>query len=147
MREFSAAVRIACSPQHAFAFVADYRNVVRVLDGISRWEPLDARTRGAGTHWDVEMRTFGIPLENRLLIDTWEEPRRIGWRSESGLIEQRGGWTFRSAGGGTEVTLEIAYEPPGAALGNLIAGRADGLVRRRLERALAEMKELLERGA
>ncbi len=146
MREFSASVRIACTPQEAFDFVADYRNVERVLEGVTRWEPLDARTRGAGTRWNVEMRTFGIPLGNRLLIDRWDEPRAIGWRSESGLIAQRGGWSFRQRGPQTEVTLRIAYEPPGAAIGNLFASRADASVRRRLEHALEAMKELLEAG-
>lgn len=144
MREFIASTRIACPPEEAFAFVADYRNVPRVLEGISRWDPLDRRTTGSGTHWDVEMRTLGLPLSNRLVIDRWEEPATIGWRSESGPIEQEGSWTFRPVRGGTEVTLRIAYRPPGAAIGNLLAARADGLVRRRLERALEGMRELLE---
>ena len=109
-------------------------------------EPLDDRTRGTGTHWDVEMRTFGVPLRNRLLIDRWDEPRAIGWHSESGLIAQRGGWSFRPVGAETEVTLWIAYEPPGAAIGSLLASRADGVVRRRLRHALEAMKELLEAG-
>lgn len=144
MREFSASIRIRCSPEQAFAFVADYRNVPEVLEGVSRWDPLDARTRGAGTHWDVEMRTLGVPLHNRLLVDGWDEPRRLTWRSESGLIEQRGSWSFRKLRDGVEVTLRIAYEPPGAALGNLLAGSADRLVRRRLERALEAMRDRLE---
>ena len=144
MREFSASVRIARTPTDAFAFVADYRNVAHVLEGVTRWDPLDERTRGAGTHWDVEMRTLGIPVSSRLVIDRWEEPRRIAWRSVSGLVAQRGAWTFRPVAMGTEVTLRIAYEPPGAAIGNLVASRADGLVRQRLERALEAMRELLE---
>jgi uncharacterized membrane protein len=146
MREFSASVRIACTPQQAFDLVADYRNARRVLEGVTRWEPVDHRTRGAGTRWNVEMRTFGVPLSNRLLIDRWDEPRAIGWHSESGLIGQRGGWSFRPVGAETEATLRIAYEPPGAAVGNLLASRTDAVVRRRLQRALEAMKELLEAG-
>lgn len=144
IREFEAGIRIERPVNVAFDFVADYRNVARVLEGVTRWEPLDRRTRGAGTHWDVEMRTLGFPLHNRLLIDRWDAPQAIAWRSESGLIEQRGSWTFSPAGDATDVTLRIAYQPPGAALGNLLAGRADSLVRERLERALARMKRLLE---
>ena len=111
---------------------------------MTRWEPAGRRTRGTGSEWDVEMRTLGIPLENRLVIDRWEEPRELGWHSVAGLIRQRGLWTFSRSGAGTVVTLMIAYEPPGAALGNLLAGPADRVVRRRLERALEEMRELLE---
>lgn len=133
----------AVPPVRAFDFVADYHNVRRVLDGISRWEPL-GRARGVGARFDVEMRTLGLPLRNVLVLDRWDEPRSLGWRSESGVIAQRGQWTFTPRRGGTEVELEIAYEPPGAALGNLLAGRADVLVRRRLQKALERMRRELE---
>jgi ribosome-associated toxin RatA of RatAB toxin-antitoxin module len=143
VRVFRARVLAEVPPARAFDFVADYHNVRRVLDGVSRWEPL-GRARGAGARFDVEMRTFGIPLRNVLVLDRWDEPRALGWRSESGLIEQRGGWTFTPRRGGTEIELEIAYQPPGAAIGNLLAGRADALVRHRLEKALQRVKRALE---
>lgn len=143
-REFEISRRIRTSPEAAFAFVADYRNVPRVLEGVSRWDPLSKQTTGEGARFEVEMKTLGIPLGNVLVLDAWKPGRRIGWRSQSGLIEQRGGWTFDPRPGGTEVTLKIAYQPPGAALGNLLAGRVDGLVRARLARALGTMASLLE---
>ena len=145
MREFSATVTIACPPERAFDFVADHRNVRSVLEGITRWQPVDPRRVDAvGARYEVEMRTFGIPLQNVLELDGWDPPRRIAWHSVSGLIEQRGGWSFARSGRGTRVTLRIAYAPPGAALGNLLAGRADAVVRRRLEQALQAMRERLE---
>lgn len=144
MREFSATVGIAATPEAAFDFVADYRNVPAVLEGISRWQPLGRRHVGTGARFEVEMVTFGVPMGNVLVLDAWERPRGLGWHSESGLIEQRGGWRFVPARDGVEVTLWISYRPPGAALGNLIAARADGVVRRRLERALAAMRDRLE---
>lgn len=145
-REFDVTRRIATSPARAFDFVADYRNVPRVLEGVSRWEPLSKQARGEGARFEVEMRTFGIPLANVLVLVAWEPGRRIGWRSESGLVEQRGGWTFEALRPQlTEVTLAISYRPPGAALGNLLAGRVDSLVRARLARALESMASLLER--
>lgn len=147
MREFSASVRIACPAEAAFDFVADHRNVPKVLDGITRWEPLGRRRSGEGARYSVEMRTLGIPMANVLVIDRWQRPRAIGWHSESGLIEQIGGWRFLAMGRDrVEVTLTIGYQPPGSALGNLLAGRVDGVVRRRLERALEAMRELLEVG-
>jgi len=145
-REFEITRRIATTPQRAFDFVADYRNVPRVLEGVSRWEPLSDRATGKGARFEVEMKTFGIPLANVLVLDEWEPDRRIAWRSESGLIEQRGGWTFAARRPeATDVTLAISYRPPGAAVGNLLAGRVDSVVRARLARALDSMTSLLER--
>jgi uncharacterized membrane protein len=145
--EFTARVVAESTPRQAFDFVADYRNVPRVLDGVTRWEPLSRQTRGVGARFEVEMRILGLPLQNVLVLDVWKEPESIGWRSESGLVEQRGHWTFTPIAGGTEIQLRIAYTPPGGPLGSLVAGGAAGTVRRRLEKALSRMRDLLAESA
>ncbi len=145
-RSFSARELIQVAPAVAFAWVLDHRNVPRVLEGVSRWRPLGSNTGAPGARFDVEMSALGLPLENVLVLDRVEPDRAIGWRSESGVIRQTGGWTFRPRGAGTEVRLSISYEPPGGLVGGLVAGRVDGLIRKRLERALAAMKGILEGG-
>lgn len=144
LRSFTARILIDRPPADVFAWVADPRHVPKVLEGVDRWEPLGERASGVGARFDVNMRALGFPLENVLVLDRWDEPRAIGWRSESGLIPQSGGWRFEPRGTGTEVALTIGYEPPGGALGGLVAGRVDGLVRERLRRALERMKDRLE---
>ena|SRR5438034_3310261 len=143
-RRFSAVIDIAREPRDVFAWVADHRNVPRVLEGVSRWEPLSGRDRGRGARFDVAMTALGFPLSNVLVLDTWDEPAEIGWRSESGPVAQSGRWRFRAVPAGTEVTLTIRYVPPGGAVGGLVAARVDGLVRARLERALERIKAILE---
>jgi uncharacterized membrane protein len=143
-RRFAARIMIGREPSTVFAWVADHRNVPRVLEGVSRWEPLGARDRGQGARFKVAMRALGIPLETVLVLDTWDEPRAIGWRSESGLIAQTGGWRFEPQPGGTQVTLTICYLPPGGVVGGLLAGQVDSLVRGRLQAALERMKDILE---
>lgn len=144
-REFAARAVVEAPPEAVFDFVEDYRNVPRVLEGVSRWDPTGP-PGGKGARYEVEMRTLGFPLSAVLVLDLWDRPRTIGWCSESGFIAQQGRWTFRPHPKGTEVELKIAYEPPGAAVGNLIAGQVEGLVRRRLERALGALRRELERG-
>lgn len=138
--------RIAALPEDVFDFMADYRNVRRALDGVTRWQPR-GRATGLGARFDVEMTVVGLPLSGVLVLDRWDRPREIGWKSESGMVRQRGGWRFTPGAGGTEVQLLISYEPPGGALGNLAAGPLGGIVRRRLERALERTAELLEQPA
>jgi uncharacterized membrane protein len=146
LRRFSARIVIAREPPDVFAWVSDHRNVPAVLEGVDRWQPLGDSTVGVGARFDVSMRALGLPLENVLIIDRWEEPSAIGWRSESGLIAQSGGWRFAPRAGGTEVVLTIGYEPPGGAIGGLLAGSVDGVVRSRLQRALERMRGILETG-
>jgi uncharacterized membrane protein len=124
--------------------VSDYHNAARVLQGVTRWNPVGFKTRGEGARFDVAMRALGLPLENVLVIDTWREPHAIAWHSETGPIPQAGGWSFRERDGGTEVTLSIAYEPPAGQVGAAVAARVDGTVRRRLMKALQRMKREME---
>ena len=141
---FSASVPIDVEPRAVFDWVADYRHVAEVLEGVERWKPLQRQTRGPGARFEVSMSALGFPLDNVLVLDVWDEPRAIGWRSESGLIQQCGRWDFRRQPRGTEVTLTIGYAPPLGRVGQLVAGQVDSLVRGRLERALAKMKRTLE---
>jgi len=147
VRRFSARTVIARPPPEVFAWVADPAHVAVVLEGVERWEPLDDRATGLGARFDVSMRALGFPLEGVLVLDRWDEPRAIGWRSESGLVAQSGGWRFEPRGDSTEVTLTIGYEPPGGALGGLLAARVDGAVRERLRRALERMRDRMEGSA
>lgn len=135
------------APEDVFEWVADHRNVPLALEGVTRWTPLGSKTRGVGARFDVEMRALGVPLQNVLVLDTWQRPRAIGWHSESGPIGQAGSWTFTPQAGGTDVLLTIGYEPPAGALGGLVAGAVESLVTRRLQQALERLRQALEGGA
>ena len=143
-RRLSAQTVIAREPEVVFDWVADYHNLPSVLAEVSRWEPLGDRTRGTGARFDVALRAFGLPVETVLVLDQWDEPRSLGWRSESGPIDQTGRWRFRPRAEGTETSLAITYRLSGLAA--LAAAPVEGLARGRLEEALERMRELLEEG-
>jgi len=142
--EFSSAVNVKTTPERAFDYFADHRHVAEVLEGVNRWEPVGPKTKGLGARFNVEMLAFGVPLKNVLRLDRWRRGREIGWASESGLIKQQGGFTFTETRDGVRIELRIAYEPPASVIGAAVARRLDGVVRRRLEHALEEIKERLE---
>lgn len=141
---FSAEISIRRPPEAVFDWVADYRHVANVLEGVDRWEPLQRQTRGTGARFEVAVTALGISLENVLVLDRWEEPRSIGWRSESGLVQQTGRWDFRPRDGGTSVSLSIGYVPPLGLVGRLVVPEVDAAVKGRLRHALEAMKRVLE---
>lgn len=142
--EFSASVVMHISPERAFDYFADHRHVADVLQGVTRWDPIGSRTAGVGARYEVELVAMGFPLRSVLRLDRWRRPHEIGWISESGLIKQEGGFTFTKTRDGVRVELRIAYEPPAAAIGALIAKQVDRVVRGRLQRALERIRDTLE---
>ena len=143
-REFKAEVTVRCPPERAFDWFADHRHVAAVLDGVSRWDPIGTKTKGLGARYEVEMQALGLPLKSVLRLNRWSRPHEIGWVSESGLIKQEGGFTFKKVKDGVHVELRIAYEPPASFLGGAIAGRLDWVVRRRLQKALERIRDQLQ---
>jgi len=142
--EFSAAVVMETTPDRAFDYFADYSHVAKVLEGVSIWEPIGATTTGVGARYTVEMVAMGIPLRSILRLNRWSRPHEIGWESESGLIEQDGGFTFTKVAKGVRVELRIAYVPPASVVGALVARPLDRVVRQRLQQALEHVRDTLE---
>ena len=142
--ELSVPITVGASPDKAFDFFADHQHVAQVLEGISRWDPVSAQTQGVGARYAVEMSALGFPLRSILRVDRWRRPHEIGWVSESGLIKQRGSFTFaRLSAGGTRIVLRIEYTPPASLLGAAVASRLDGFVRRRLAAAMGRIRDRL----
>ena len=142
--EFSAAVVVHTSPERAFDYFADFHHVAKVLDGVSRWEPIGSKSTGVGARYNVEMMAMGFPLRNVLRLNHWRRPHEIGWVSESGLIKQEGGFTITKATKGVRVELRIAYVPPASVVGAIVARRLDWVVKGRLQRALERIRDTLE---
>jgi uncharacterized membrane protein len=127
-----------------FDWVADYRNVPRVMNGISEWRPVGKQAEGVGARYQVELGELPIPLRARLVIAEWKRPEAIAWATEKSPVDNRGRWTFRPSEAGTEVELAVTYQPPAGGLGNIVASGIEGIVRKRIVAALDRMKEELE---
>jgi uncharacterized membrane protein len=127
-----------------FDWVADYRNVPRVMEGISEWRPIGEQAEGVGARYQVELGKLPIPLRARLVIVEWKRPQAIAWATESSPVDNRGRWTFEPRKRGTEVELAVNYQPPAGGLGNIVAMGIEGMVRNRIGAALDRMKEQLE---
>ena len=142
--EFGAEVTVKTTPERAFDYFAEYHHVAQVLEGVSRWEPVGARSQGAGARYRVEMRALGLPLRGVLRLDRWQRPEEIGWVSESGLVKQEGRFRFTRVDDRTRIELSIAYEPPASVIGTAVARRLDPMVRGRLQRALERIRDELQ---
>lgn len=142
--EVKSVVTVKSSPERAFDYFADYRHVAEVLDGVSKWQPVGTNSRGVGARYNVELVAFGLPLKSVLRLNRWRRPEEIGWVSESGLINQDGGFTFEKVKAGVRIELRIAYEPPASFVGAALARPLDRMVRARLKKAMERIRDRLE---
>jgi len=118
-------------------------NLVQVMDNILSIEPIDAdRSR-----WTVRAPA-GRMVSWEAVITEDVPGERITWQSAEGAdVANSGRIEFRDAGErGTVVRATIAYEPPGGAIGQLIAKLFQREPRIQSRRDLRRFKQLMETG-
>ena len=139
-----AATTIARSPDEVYAFCRRLENAPRFMAFIESVEATDAsRSRwmartpsGQTLAWEAEI------LEDR-------PGELLAWRSDPGAsVHHSGALRLRPAPGGrgTEVRLDVEFDPPGSALGRSIALLLGSATAYRVEDDLRRLKQLLEAG-
>ncbi|WP_225207506.1 SRPBCC family protein [Novosphingobium huizhouense] len=137
------AVTINRDPDDVYAFWRDPTNLVQVMENVAAIERIDDRrsrwtVKGPGGKdvcW-VSVITHDVPGEE------------LTWQSEEGAqVANSGKVEFRDAGPrGTVVRAVIAYDPPGGAIGQLIAKLFQREPRIQTRRDLHRLKQFLETG-
>jgi uncharacterized membrane protein len=138
-----AAVTINRRPGEVYAAFRDFPELPRFMDNLVRIDTIDA----VRSHW-VAKAPAGRTVEWDARITEEREGALIAWESEPGAdVPNRGRVTFRDAGArGTVVTAEIAYDPPGGAIGKLVAKLFQREPAIQARRDLRRFKQLMETG-
>jgi uncharacterized membrane protein len=127
-----------------FAYVDDYRNTTKYMQGLSKWKPTGATTHGKGAQFEVAMKAGPATLGSVVDIVSWTANKVIGWRSIEGF-KQKGEWSFKAKGEQTEVTFRMEYELPGGIAGRMLSRAADPVVRGNLQKSARALKEKAEK--
>lgn len=144
MPDLNSSIEIAAPAEAVFDFVDDWRNTMKYLHGLKKWEPLDpARTNGVGTHFKVAMGAGPVNIDGEMEIVEHERPNRIAFRSVKGM-KASGTWTFTPSDGGTRVDLRNTVEIPGGIAGRLIRKVVEAQGQRDLDASLRDLKRLVE---
>jgi uncharacterized membrane protein len=137
------AVTINRSPEDLFRFWRNFENLPRFMTGL-----VSVKTSGKRSHW-VARGPLGAHAEWDAEIITEEPNRLIGWRSlEGSEVATAGSVHFTPAPGGrgTEVRVEMKYEPPAGKVGALIAKLFGEDPARQIQEDLRRFKQLMETG-
>ena len=139
-----AAATIARSPDEVYAFFRHLENLPRFMAFVDSVQRIDD-TR---SHWVGRSPSGGrLDWEAEILEDRPGE--LMAWRSRPGApVHHSGAVRFRPAPGdrGTEVRLEVEFEPPASPLGRALAHVLGAATEYMAEEDLRRLKQILEAG-
>jgi uncharacterized membrane protein len=126
-----------------FAYFRDFTNLPTFMENVERIDIIDQRR----SHWVVK-GPAGKSYEWTSAITDEAPDSFIAWASEDGAdVPNSGRVDFRDAGArGTVVTATILYDPPGGAIGKLIAKMFQREPAIQARRDLRRFKQLMETG-
>jgi uncharacterized membrane protein len=107
-------VFIARPREQLYGFWREFSNLSKVMSHVERVDVIDARR----SRWLVSL-PLGKELHWKSTVTEDRPNERIAWKADDDADVPNSGWVeFRDAGArGTEVIVQIAYEPPGGELG------------------------------
>ena len=131
--------------EEVFDFVTDARNEPRYNPRILGAEKTTPGPVGLGTHFVLVSKAIGQRTVVEYEITAYERPRRITSRTIGGLplMDVESTETFEPVRGGTRMRWVWEVKPRGAA-GRLITLVLARMLGRRLGRAFANIKRVLE---
>ena len=130
--------------QTVWDYLVDPSQRFDFLVGLTRWEPEHAGHGGLGARYLTSMRIGSVELGSQIEVVEFDPPLDLAWSGVTG-VDQRGRWRLRHRrGGGTRVEFRLTYHAPGGVLGFVADLVASVIVRRNLQRSLAELKRRLE---
>jgi uncharacterized membrane protein len=140
----SQAVTVNRPAEEVYRFWRDFGNLPRFMEHLESVEVIDERRShwkaaapaGSTVEWDAEI-VEDVPNE------------RIAWRSvQDADVENRGTVRFLPAPGGrgTEIHVDLRYEPPGGRLGALVAKLFGEEPSQQVNGDLRRLKQVLETG-
>jgi uncharacterized membrane protein len=130
--------------EEVYAFWRRLENLPRFMRHLESVEVLDERR----SRWRAKAPA-GTTVEWEAETVADERNRRIAWRSvEGATVPNRGAVRFvpAPAGRGTEIHVEVEYDPPAGALGAAVAKLFGEEPSRQIRDDLRRLKQLLEAG-
>ncbi len=138
------AITINRPPEAVYAFWRDFENLPSFMFHLESVRELDQRL----SYWKMRA-PFGTSVEWTAEIVEDRPNELISWRSVEGAdVSNAGRVRFVPApgGGGTEVQLDVSYDPPGGAIGATIAKLFGQEPNQQVDGDLRRVKQVLEVG-
>ena len=139
------AITINRPAEDVYRFWRDLANLPSFMNHLASVEV----TGNGRSHWTANAPA-GRTVDWDAEIVEDKPNQRLAWRSLDGSQVSNSGWvSFTPApgdGGGTEVRVELSYDPPGGALGKVVAKLFGEEPQQQVTDDLRRLKQVLETG-
>jgi len=135
-----ASVTVNRTPRECYHFWRDFDNLPRVMPHL---EDVDATTDGR-SRW-IAKGPLGLRVEWEAELTADVPAQVIAWKSLPGAdVDTAGSVRFSPAGTGTEVRVNLKYDPPARVVGDLIAKLFGDDPNRQIREDLQRFKQAIE---
>jgi uncharacterized membrane protein len=106
-----------------------------------------SRTGPGEYHWEIA-GPAGLSIQWDTVLTVYDRDRELAWKTVPGsLIAHSGVVRFdRNSDGSTRLDVKMSYNPPGGALGHLVASLLGSDPKRAMDEDLMRFKTLIEYG-
>lgn len=141
-------VLVDAPPERVFELATDFAGAPGRIRGISRVEMLTDGPVGVGTRFRETRTMFGREASETMDVAEFDPPRSYALVCESHGARYRSVFRFVPEGGGTRVEMAFQVKPMSLAarLMSLMAPMMVKMVRKEMERDLADLKRAAEAG-
>jgi carbon monoxide dehydrogenase subunit G len=146
MAQMQVSTRIDATPEQVFDFIDDWRNAMRYMKRMTRWDLVDPEGgTGVGAVFRVDVAAGPRKLGGRFQVTAHDRPHRIAFRSMED-VRVEGSWTLQPEGNGTRLVLNASYDLPGGIAGRLVGTFLRGNAQNDLDESVRTLKRLVESG-
>jgi carbon monoxide dehydrogenase subunit G len=143
----SASVHLGASPEEVWRRLTAWEEQARWMRDVEDIRVLSATREGIGAAIAVRTRVLNVPLfTDRLEVTLWDPPLRLAM-AHRGLVRGTGDWRLEPEAAGTRFTWTEDVRLSVPVLGELAVLVYRPLLRRVMQRSLAELEALIRRGA
>lgn len=145
MVDVHAEAACAAPKEHAFGYIADYRNVGTWMYGVKRFVPVGDLDYGLDAVFDAAL-TVGAPIKTRVKVVDFEEGERFAFESIKGFVCSST-WLFESVNAtSTRVRADISYTLPGGLAGKALGKAIEPFVGIAVKHSVAALQREIEAG-
>ena len=140
-------VEIAAPPEKIWPFLVEPDKIMQWFTLLKKFEYTSKQRSGAGTTFYYEEKNGPMLMKLGYEVTEWVENERFAFRMTSGPASTRRDdqvWAIEATSSGSRFTCTEDFEMPWGVLGRMLAALMGGMIGKRIQEILVNLKRIVE---